>query len=176
MLTKMNPMALPAVERLRDLKSAWEGQTLAGAFKADADRFNRLHIELPGLLFDYSKQRVDNEVMNALVEWAQTAGVAEARDAQFSGESINATEGRAVLHMALRGEPGDDFKVGGVSVMPDVLAVRERMLRFAEAVRADAAITDVVNIGIGGSDLGPEMVVRALRLHPEMLRLVTHGP
>jgi glucose-6-phosphate isomerase len=163
MLTKMNPMALPAVERLRDLKSAWEGKTVAGAFEADSDRFNRLHIELPGLLFDYSKQRVDSEVMNALVEWAQTAGVAEARDAQFAGEPINATEGRAVLHMALRGEQGDGFQVGGVPVMPEVLAVRDRMLRFADAVRADAAITDVVNIGIGGSDLGPEMVVRALR-------------
>lgn len=162
-LTKTNPMALPVVDRLRGLKAQWERKSIAGEFEADAERFNRFHVALPGLLFDYSKQRVDAEVMQALVEWAQTAGVAEARDAQFAGDPINATEGRAVLHMALRGEAEDGFAVGGVPVMPDVLAVRERMLQFADEVRADAAITDVVNIGIGGSDLGPEMVVRALR-------------
>lgn len=163
MLTKTNPMALPVVERLRGLKAHWEGKTIAGEFEADEERFERLHLALPGLLFDYSKQRVDAEVMKGLVEWAQTAGVAEARDAQFAGEAINETEGRAVLHVALRGEAEDGFQVGGVPVMPDVLAVRERMLQFADGVRADGGITDVVNIGIGGSDLGPEMVVRALR-------------
>lgn len=163
MLTNENPMALPAVERLRALHRAWQDKDIASEFAADAGRFQALHLEVPGMLFDFSKQRVDAEVMSALVDWAQTAGVKQARDAQFAGEAINATEGRPVLHMALRGEADDAFEVAGQPVMPAVLAVRERMLEFAESVRAQATTTDVVNIGIGGSDLGPEMVVRALR-------------
>lgn len=163
MLASHDPLKLPAFAKLESLRAAWEQRTVAEAFAEDAGRFEQLHLALPGLLFDYSKQRLDAQVMEALVEWAQQAGVEAARDAQFGGEAINATEGRAVLHVALRGEAGDAFQVGGKPVMEEVLAVRDRMLAFAEQVRASDEITDVVNIGIGGSDLGPEMVVRALR-------------
>lgn len=163
MLASHDPLKLPAFAKLESLRAAWEQRTVAEAFAEDAGRFEQLHLVLPGLLFDYSKQRLDAQVMEALVEWAQQAGVEAARDAQFGGEAINATEGRAVLHVALRGEAGDAFQVGGKPVMEEVLAVRDRMLAFAEQVRASDEITDVVNIGIGGSDLGPEMVVRALR-------------
>lgn len=163
MLASQDPTQLPAYEKLQALRAAWEQQTVARAFEENPNRFDELSLALPGMLFDYSKQRLDADVMKLLVAWAEEAGVPAAREAQFAGQEINATEGRAVLHMALRGEEGDAFEVGGVDVMPEVLAVRERMLSFAETLRAEAAITDVVNIGIGGSDLGPDMVVRALR-------------
>lgn len=163
MLASQDPTQLPAYERLQALRAAWEQQTVARAFEENPNRFDELSLALPGMLFDYSKQRLDADVMKLLVQWAEEAGVPAARDAQFAGQEINATEGRAVLHMALRGESGDAYQVDGVDVMPEVLAVRERMLMFAEALRAAATITDVVNIGIGGSDLGPDMVVRALR-------------
>ncbi len=163
MLASQDPTGLPAFAKLQELRAAWEQRTVAQAFEENRGRFEELSLELPGMLFDYSKQRLDADVMQALVEWAEEAGIPAARNAQFAGEEINATEGRAVLHMALRGDAGDHFQVGGENVMPEVLAVRERMLEFAESLRSDAAITDVVNIGIGGSDLGPDMVVRALR-------------
>lgn len=163
MLASQDPTQLPAYERLQALRAAWEQQTVARAFEENPNRFDELSLALPGMLFDYSKQRLDADVMKLLVQWAEEAGVPAARDAQFAGQEINATEGRAVLHMALRGEASDAFQVDGVDVMPEVLAVRERMLMFAETLRAAATITDVVNIGIGGSDLGPDMVVRALR-------------
>lgn len=167
MLEAKDPTELPAFARLQALRADWEGRTVAEAFAADPERFEALHLKVPGLLFDFSKQRMDREVLDALVDWAGEAGLERARDAQFSGESINTTEGRAVLHMALRGELEDAFKVEGIPVMNEVLDVRGRMLSFAESVRADAGITDVVNIGIGGSDLGPEMVVRGLRRFAE---------
>lgn len=163
MLQPQDPMALPSAEKLQELKKRWEGKTILEAFVQDERRFDRHHVQIPGLLFDYSKQRIDDEVMAALMSWAQEAGVEAARDAQFKGSPINVTEGRAVLHMALRGQHEDAFEVGGQGVMDDVIAVRNRMLQFAESVRGDSGITDVVNIGIGGSDLGPEMVVKALR-------------
>lgn len=137
--------------------------SLQDLFAADPQRFERYHLRMPGVLYDFSKQPVDAQVWSLLHALAREAGVEQAREALFRGDRINATEGRAVLHMALRGEAGDAFAVDGAEVMPEVLAVRQRMLAYAEAVRGDARVTDVVNIGIGGSDLGPHMVVRALR-------------
>lgn len=167
MLDSIDPMALPAAHRLRTLHESWKNQTLLKAFETDPHRFQNLHVEIPGLLFDYSKQRLDVEIRDALLDWAREVGVARAREAQFSGKAINATEGRAVLHMALRGEHQDGFQVAGEPVMEDVLTVRHRMLAFAEEIRERKEITNVVNIGIGGSDLGPEMVVRALRRYSD---------
>lgn len=132
-------------------------------FKQDPKRFDQFHVRLPQLLFDYSKQRVDRKVMELLFQTAREAGVEAARDDLFQGKRINATENRAVLHMALRAEVGDSFEMDGESVLPEVLRVRNRMLDFAEQLRSDERVRDVVNIGIGGSDLGPHMAVRALR-------------
>jgi glucose-6-phosphate isomerase len=129
----------------------------AEAFSARAD----------GLLFDYSKTHLDATAMDGLLALAEAARVAERREAMFSGAKINETEGRAVLHTALRA-PGGRVEVDGVDVMPGVLETRARMAAFARAVRSGeiagqgGAYTDVVNIGIGGSDLGPAMATLAL--------------
>ncbi|MEO1677098.1 MAG: glucose-6-phosphate isomerase [Pseudomonadota bacterium] len=120
------------------------------------------------MLFDYSKTNIDTEARWLLFELAELAGVAARRDAMFAGEKINTTEGRAVLHTALRNLDGGPVMVDGADVMPEVLATLRRMQDFAEDVRegsfegAGGKITDVVNIGIGGSDLGPAMAVLAL--------------
>jgi glucose-6-phosphate isomerase len=129
----------------------------AGAFSARAG----------GMLFDYSKTHLDAEAMDLLLALAEAAGVPAKREAMFSGAKINETEGRAVLHTALRA-PGGPILVDGVDVMPGVLATRRRMEAFAMDVRAGeiagagGPYTDVVNIGIGGSDLGPAMATLAL--------------
>ena len=117
-----------------------------------------------------SKQRWDREVRDALVQLADEADVQGAIEDLFGGVRINTTENRAVLHMALRGRRGDAFQCDGQEVMTEVLNVRHRMLEFVEQVHAwhqEGQITDVVNIGIGGSDLGPAMAVKALRRHAQ---------
>ncbi len=119
--------------------------------------------------FDFTKQCVDDDAWSALKGLAEDAGWREAIECQFRGKSINATEGRAVLHMALRGSLGDDFRVRDEEVMPEVLATRSAFLSFADDVRSGAyaasdggRFTHAINIGIGGSDLGPVMVHEAL--------------
>ncbi|MCQ0093245.1 glucose-6-phosphate isomerase [Roseovarius sp. M141] len=125
-------------------------------------------VEAGGLLLDYSKTAIDAEARAVLIELAAARDVAGQREAMFTGAAINETEDRAVLHTALRNLSGRRVMVGGVDVMPDVRETLERMKSFAGAVRSGAyrgaggAFTDVVNIGIGGSHLGPEMAVRAL--------------
>lgn len=125
-------------------------------FAGDPGRFAALSYSVEDLTVDFSKERIDQDALTALLGLARAAEIETHRDAMFSGAAINATEGRAVLHMALRGSaspPIDD----------DVASTLKRFLTYAEEVRAAGYITDVVNIGIGGSDLGPVMVVRALR-------------
>jgi glucose-6-phosphate isomerase len=147
--------------------------TLVELFSADPGRAQRFRLAAGELLIDYSKQPVDATLMTALIEWAASAGVAEHRDRMFAGEHINVTEDRAVLHVALRAPAGTVLEVDGHDVVPDVHAVLASMAEFADRVRADEGITDVVNIGIGGSDLGPAMAARALAAfgHP---RITTH--
>ncbi|MHA1549277.1 MAG: glucose-6-phosphate isomerase, partial [Alphaproteobacteria bacterium] len=121
------------------------------------------------LFIDYSKNLIDDGVHKQLLDLAAAAGVGARRDAMFAGEAINETEGRSVLHVALRAGASDIYHADGGNVVPQVHGVLVRMGAFAEAVRSGAiagrggAFTDVINIGIGGSDLGPAMVVRALR-------------
>lgn len=135
----------------------------------EGGRAEAFSIRADGMLFDYSKTHLDTASRAALVMLAEDCGVAARREAMFTGAKINETEGRAVLHTALRNLSGGPVMVDGVDVMPDVRATRARMRAFADAVRsgsfrgAGGAITDVVNIGIGGSHLGPEMATRALR-------------
>ena len=138
-------------------------------FADDPQRFRRMSLSAGGLVLDYSKNRLDDRTLALLIGLAVEQGVVDARDAMFAGRAINDTEGRAVLHTALRKHAGSRLDVGGVDVMPEVLEVRERMLDFAEGVRegrwtghAGDTITDIVNIGIGGSDLGPYMACEAL--------------
>ena len=139
-------------------------------FAQDPQRFASFHAAIDGLIFDYSKQRVSRETMALLYDLAVAAKLDERRRALFAGERVNVTEDRSVLHMALRNMvPGKAMMSDGHDVMPDVREVRERMGVFADALRGGTIkaangvrFTDVVNIGIGGSDLGPAMVARAL--------------
>ncbi len=148
-------------------------RSLAELFADDPERADRYVVHAGDLRIDYSKHPVDDALLAALVAWAESAGVPERRDAMFAGEHINVTEDRAVLHTALRAPATASIMVDGHDVVPDVHAVLHAMAAFAEHVRADDRITDVVNIGIGGSDLGPAVAAQALRSfgHP---RLRTH--
>jgi glucose-6-phosphate isomerase len=150
-------------EKIKDLH-------LRQLFAEDANRADRFSIEGAGLYLDYSKNRITDETIRLLLQLAKERGVAERRDAMFRGEKINATERRAVLHVALRAPRGAQIKVDGVDVMPEVRAVLQRMAAFSERVRSGEwkghtgkRIKNVINIGIGGSYLGPEMAYAALQ-------------
>ncbi len=138
-------------------------------FAEDPARFGRFQVQLDDLLFDYSKHMITDATLAHLLHLARACGLEEARADLFSGAKVNSTEGRAALHMALRNRTGRAYFVDGQNVMPDVLAARRKMLDFAAGVRdgtivgsSGAMFSDVVNIGIGGSDLGPAMAARAL--------------
>jgi glucose-6-phosphate isomerase len=139
-------------------------------FADDPGRAERFSVEGAGLFIDYSKNRVTDETLRLLLQLAEERGVAKRRDAMFAGDEINTTERRAVLHVALRAPRGSRIEVDGVDVVPDVHKVLDAMADFADRVRGGIAtghtgkrIRNVVNIGIGGSYLGPEMAYRALR-------------
>ena len=139
-------------------------------FAKDPKRFERMSHEACGVFVDWSKQRVTDDTMKMLFALAKQADVEGWRDKMFAGEKINGTEGRAVLHVALRNRSNTPIVVDGQDVMPAVNAVLAKMRDFTERLRSGAwkghtgkTITDVVNIGIGGSDLGPVMVTEALR-------------
>ena len=139
-------------------------------FAQDPDRAQRFSLELDDLLFDFSKHRITDETLSLLLALAEQAEVPRWFARMFDGERINLTEGRAVLHSALRNRSDEPVLVNGVDVMPGVRDVLARMRRFVDSLHSGAwrghtgeTITDVVNIGIGGSDLGPVMVTEALR-------------
>ncbi len=143
---------------------------LRNLFAADPGRADRLTVEAAGIFLDYSKNRITDETLALLLDLAAEAGVAARRDAMFSGERINTTEDRSVLHVALRMPRDSALVVDGVDVVAEVHAVLDRMAAFADEVRSGtwkgftgAPIRNVVNVGIGGSDLGPVMAYRALR-------------
>jgi glucose-6-phosphate isomerase len=140
------------------------------AFARDGGRFETFSARQNDLLLDYSKCAVTAQTMKLLEQLSVAADVAAKRDAMFAGDIINTTEGRAVLHTALRNQSGKPVLVGGRDVAPDVKAVLAAMARYAHEVRA-SGITDVVNIGIGGSDLGPAMTTLALAPYHDGPRL-----
>lgn len=157
------------IDTLTSTVAATHAEDLRAAFAADPQRFSRFSASLDDLLMDYSKCAVNDEVLDLLEQLMTAAGVAEKRDEMFSGAPINFTEGRAVLHTALRNRSNRPVMVDGRDVMPDVNAVLDAMGKFADGIRSGEmkgatgkAITDVVNIGIGGSDLGPVMATLAL--------------
>lgn len=145
---------------LNALEAKSQGRSILSLFD-DPERASNFSAQTGDMLFDYSKTNMDAEARDALLALIDCAGVAEKRDAMFSGQPINDTEGRAVLHTALRNLDGGPVVVDGVDVMPGVHETLKRMRVFAEQIRS-SSITDVVNIGIGGSDLGPAMAVQAL--------------
>jgi len=157
-------------QSLNQHKKDIESISLREMFASDANRFNRFHIQLNDLLLDYSKHRISEETMNLLMKLAREADIEGWRDRMFSGEKINSTEHRAVLHTALRYQGQKAIISEGEDVMPRVRHVLKKMATFTEGVRSGQwrgfsgkAITSIINIGIGGSDLGPAMVCQALK-------------
>ena len=167
------PLAeLPAWRALLEHYKKVSTLHLRDLFAADAGRGERLSVEAAGLYLDYSKNRVTDETLALLVRLAQECGLKERIAAMFAGEKINVTEDRAVLHVALRAPAGERMLVDGTDVVPEVQAVLARMAAFCDAVRSGnwrghtgRPIRNVINIGIGGSDLGPVMAYEALRYY-----------
>ncbi len=168
---------LPAWQALDEHYHRMAHVTMRDLFAQDPDRFARFSLRLGDILFDYSKNRISAETLSRLIDLAQARHLDQAIAAMFSGQKINVTENRAVLHVALRNRSNRPIVVDGQDVMPAIDAVLARMKAFSEQVRSGAwrgytgeRIRHVVNIGIGGSDLGPKMVTRALTPYvtPEM--------
>jgi len=166
----VDPTTCTAWARLQELSSSVGAGTIRELIEADADRPARLSREAAGIFADFSRQRASAEVVASLHALAAETGVLELRDAMFAGTHINTTEDRAVLHTALRLPRDATLEVDGVDVVAEVHAVLDRMSQFADEVRSGSwtgatgkKITDVVNIGIGGSDLGPAMAYVAMQ-------------
>jgi glucose-6-phosphate isomerase len=168
------PTETQAWRALRAQHAEIERVHLRELFARDPGRAERFSAEGAGLFLDYSKNRITEETMRLLVALAEERGLEARRDAMFRGEKVNTTEGRAVLHVALRAPKGTRIEVDGKDVVPEVHAVLDGMADFAGRVRSGAwkghtgkRIRNVVNIGIGGSDLGPVMAYEALRWYGE---------
>jgi glucose-6-phosphate isomerase len=160
----------PAWLALKDHLSTQRSVQMRDLFAQDTKRFEKFHLQFEDILLDYSKNRITEQTHSLLLDLARQADVAGWAKKMFSGEKINFTEDRAVLHIALRNRSNTPILVDGQDVMPEVNAVLAHLREFTEAVRSGEwkgytgkRITDIVNIGIGGSDLGPVMVYEALR-------------
>ncbi|PVZ12572.1 MULTISPECIES: glucose-6-phosphate isomerase [unclassified Pseudomonas] len=160
---------LPAWQALSDHRAAMKGFSMREAFAAEPDRFKRFSLSACGLFLDYSKNLITQQTLDQLVQLANEVNLQEAITAMFSGEILNASENRPALHTALRRPVGDKLKVNGTNVMPEVHKVLNQMTELVTRVHdglwrgyTEKPITDVVNIGIGGSFLGPELVSEAL--------------
>lgn len=159
-------------EELKKIKTQLDNTSLAELFNSNPKRFEEFSISFDDMIFDYSKVHINKEVLSKLLDVAKTCSVEAKRDAMYRGDKINITENRAVLHTALRNNPNNKNKeiyVDGKNVMPDISEVLEKMKLFSEAIRngeilssTNEKFTDVINIGIGGSHLGPQMVAQAL--------------
>ena len=171
MSTQLLPLGeRPAWKALQAHFEQIQGKHLRELFAEDAARGGRFTAEAVGIFLDYSKHRITDETLRLLVALAEESGVREKLEAMFRGDKINITENRAVLHVALRAPKGESIFVDGEDVVPGVHAVLDKMAGFAERVRSGAwkghtgkRIRNVVNIGIGGSDLGPVMAYEALK-------------
>ncbi|VEU23698.1 DEKNAAC105019 [Brettanomyces naardenensis] len=178
-----SPINLPAWKKLQELYDSY-GKTFStkAAFAKDSNRFEEFsrtfeNYDGSKILFDFSKNLIDEKILTTLIELAKEAKVEQLRDDMFSGKHINTTENRAVFHVALRNRADKPMYVDGVNVAPEVDGVLKHMKEFSDQVRSGEwkgytgkEITDIVNIGIGGSDLGPVMVTEALRpyAHPRI--------
>lgn len=170
MLRKTDPTATTAWKKLAAHYEVMRGVHMRDLFDEDPQRFNRFSIRFGEILLDYSKNRITAETVRLLTDLAEECGLRDAIAGMFAGDRINETENRAVLHTALRNRKNEPVYVDGRDIMPDVNAVLAKMKNFSERVRSGAwkgftgkSITDIVNVGIGGSDLGPVMVTECLR-------------
>ena len=178
-MKNINPTQTAAWQALQKHFDEMKDVTIADLFAKDGDRFSKFSASFDDqMLVDYSKNRITEETLAKLQDLAKECDLAGAIKSMFSGEKINRTENRAVLHVALRNRSNTPILVDGKDVMPEVNAVLEKMKTFSEAIISGEwkgytgkAITDVVNIGIGGSDLGPYMVTEALRPYKNHLNM-----
>ena len=178
-MKNINPTQTAAWQALQKHFDEMKDVTIADLFAKDGDRFSKFSATFDDqMLVDYSKNRITEETLAKLQDLAKECDLAGAIKSMFSGEKINRTENRAVLHVALRNRSNTPILVDGKDVMPEVNAVLEKMKTFSEAIISGEwkgytgkAITDVVNIGIGGSDLGPYMVTEALRPYKDHLNM-----
>ncbi|MSL27768.1 glucose-6-phosphate isomerase [Escherichia coli] len=178
-MKNINPTQTAAWQALQKHFDEMKDVTIADLFAKDGDRFSKFSATFDDqMLVDYSKNRITEETLAKLQDLAKECDLAGAIKSMFSGEKINRTENRAVLHVALRNRSNTPILVDGKDVMPEVNAVLEKMKTFSEAIISGEwkgytgkAITDVVNIGIGGSDLGPYMVTEALRPYKNHLNM-----
>ena len=168
-MNTINPTATPAWGRLQSLREKYKQLSINSLFE-QSERFERYSIQLEDVLVDYSKNRINGEIFSALMDLARETELHQAVESMFSGSPINRTENRAVLHTALRNRSNHPIYVDGNDVMPEVNAVLAQMKSFADQIQGGTwlgytgkPIRSLVNIGIGGSDLGPVMVTEALR-------------
>ncbi len=178
MLPGINPTTTKAWKELEAYYAQFKDTQMKDLFAQDGERFNKYSLRFEDILLDYSKNRIDEKVMSLLFQLAEECGLKSAIDSVFAGDKINVTENRAVLHTALRNRSNTPVMVDGQDVMPAVNAVLEQMKVFSDKVisgewkgYSGKAITDIVNIGIGGSDLGPLMVTEALKPYKKNVNL-----
>lgn len=177
-LKNINPTGAQAWKQLEDHYKKIENSQLKDLFASDKERAKKFTLQSQGFFVDYSKNNITSETKGLLLSLAEEVGLKDAINKYFEGDLINETEGRAVLHTALRAKKGDDIKVDGENVVPEVYAVKEKIKSFTEGIISGdkkgytgKAFTDVVNIGIGGSDLGPAMVTEALKFYGNHLKM-----
>lgn len=177
-LSKINPTTTSAWQKLNQHYAQMQNNSIKELFANDAKRAENFHIQWKDFLIDYSKNNITQETVDLLLELAQEVGLKQAISDYFDGERINQTEDRAVLHTALRSPENAVVLVDGKNVMPEVFTVKHQIKKFSEAIISGEKkgftgknFTDVVNIGIGGSDLGPAMVVEALQFYKNHLNV-----
>jgi len=176
-LPTINPTTTEAWKKLQQHYQETKDVHLKELFSKEENRGKKLSILWNDFLVDYSKNRITDKTLKLLLELADEVGLKDAIKSYFGGELINQTEGRAVLHTALRAKKGDKVLVDGVNIIDEVFEVKEKIKSFSEAVisgerkgHTGKAFTDIVNIGIGGSDLGPVMVTEALKFYQNDLK------
>jgi glucose-6-phosphate isomerase len=177
-LSSINPTKTEAWKKLLAHFAITKNNTMQELFKNDATRADKFHIQWKDFLVDFSKNRIDSTTVKLLLELAEECNLKGAIDSYFKGDAINKTENRAVLHTALRAPKNATVLVDGINVIPEIYAVKEAIKTFTNEIvlgnkkgYTDKVFTDVVNIGIGGSDLGPAMVVESLQYYKNHLNV-----
>ncbi len=172
MLKNIDPTKTTSWQILQSHFKNIQAEHLRDMFKADPDRYQRFHTQFEDILIDYSKNRISEETMSLLFKLAEECILKESINAMFSGDAINATENRSVLHIALRNTSNDPIYLDEKDVMPEVNGVLKKIEGFSKSIisgewkgYSGKAIESIVNIGIGGSDLGPVMVTEALKAY-----------
>lgn len=177
-LQSINPSETKAWQKLAAHFTEMQNVSMQQMFKDDADRTQKFHIQWNQFLLDYSKNKINQTTIDLLLDLANEVGLKQAISDYFSGENINQTENRAVLHTALRASENESIFVDGNNIIPEIFEVKNKIKTFSESVISGEkkgftgkAFTDIVNIGIGGSDLGSAMVVEALQFYKNQLNV-----